>query len=63
MSWKHQQSSFLHDIIREALLEVYIPGQVKDRVYRAEYVAGYECLQSTGGALIKQDEYSCINIF
>lgn len=54
ISWKHKRSSVLNNIIREELAKEYTPGQVKDRLRGTGQVAGYERLESIGGAFMKR---------
>lgn len=56
-SWKHKRSSFLTNIIQEELAKGYTPGQVKDRLQGSGRVAGYERLESIGGAFMKRYAY------
>lgn len=53
-SWKRKRSTFLVNIIKEELAKGYTPGQVKDRLKGTGRVAGYERLESIGGAFMKR---------
>ncbi|KAH0612479.1 uncharacterized protein H6S33_008859 [Morchella sextelata] len=53
-SWKAKRSSFLTNIIKDELAKGYTPSQVKDRLRGVGRVAGYERLESIGGAFMKR---------
>lgn len=53
-SWKMKRSSFLTGIISDELAKGYTPAQVKDRLKGTGRAAGYERLESIGGAFMKR---------